>query len=57
MHNYHIVNIHRLTENQKSRLRNGHPVRVRLGGHHKMHASSEQIKELEKAFSSIDILN
>ena len=41
MHNYQIVSIHCLTENHKSQLRNGHPVRVRLGGHHKIHA--EQI--------------
>ena len=49
MHNYHIVSIHHLSENQKSRLRNGHPVRVRLGKHHKIHSSSEQVKKLEKA--------
>ena len=49
MHKYHLVNIHQLTENQKSRLRNGHPVRVKLGNHHKIHVSEPQLKRLHKA--------
>ena len=33
---YHEVGIHKLSENQLSKLRNGHPVRVKLGNHHKI---------------------
>ena len=46
MHIYHIGSIHHLSENQKIRLRNGHPVRVRLEKHYKIYASSEQNKKL-----------
>lgn len=52
MHKYHLVNIHQLTENQKSRLRNGHPVRVKLGNHHKLHVSEPQLKKLHKSHAA-----
>ena len=46
---YHEVGIHKLSENQLSKLRNGHPVRVKLGNHHKIHLSIQQLKKLHKA--------
>ena len=46
---YHEVGIHKLSENQLSKLRNGHPVRVKLGNHHKIHLSVQQLKKLHKA--------
>ena len=39
---YHSVGIDKLSENQLSRLRNGHSVRVKLGHHHKVHLSVHQ---------------
>ena len=36
---YHPVGIDNLSENQLSRLRNGHSVRDKLGNHHKVHLS------------------
>lgn len=46
---YHEVGINKLSENQLSKLRNGHPVRVKLGNHHKICLSIQQLKKLHKA--------
>jgi len=46
---YHEVGIQKLSENQLSKLRNGHPVRVKLGNHHKICLSIQQLKKLHKA--------
>ena len=46
---YHPVGIDKLSENQLSRLRNGHSVRVKLGNHHKVHLSVHQLKKLHSA--------
>jgi hypothetical protein len=46
---YHEVGIQKLSENQLSKLRNGHPVRVKLGDHHKISLSIQQLKKLNKA--------
>ena len=46
---YHEVGIQKLSENQLSKLRNGHPVRVKLGNHHKICLSVQQLKKLHKA--------
>ena len=43
---YHEVGIQKLSENQLSKLRNGHPVRVKLGDHHKICLSVQQLKKL-----------
>ncbi len=41
---YHTVVIEKLSENQLSRLRNRHPVRLKLGNHHNIHLSIQQLK-------------
>ena len=46
---YNPVGVSKLSENQKSRLRNGHPVRIKKGTANKLHLSPEQIKKLESA--------
>ena len=46
---YHEVGIQKLSENQLSKLRNGHPVRVKLGDHHKICLSVQQLKKLHRA--------
>ena len=46
---YHPIGIQKLSENQLSRLRNGHPVRVKIGSHHKIHLSVPQLKKLHTA--------
>jgi len=46
---YEAVGIERLSENQLSRLRNGHPVRIKPGHHHKVHLSIHQINKLHSA--------
>jgi hypothetical protein len=46
---YNPVGISKLSENQKSRLRNGHPVRIKKGTANKLHLTPEQIKKLESA--------
>lgn len=46
---YNPVGISKLSENQKSRLRNGHPVRIKKGTANKLHLTKEQIKKLESA--------
>lgn len=46
---YHQIGIDKLSENQLSRLRNGHSVRVKMGSHHKIHLSVPQLKKLHTA--------
>lgn len=46
---YNPVGVSKLSENQKSRLRNGHPVRIKKGTANKLHLTQEQIKKLEQA--------
>ena len=46
---YHPIGIDRLSENQLSRLRNGHSVRVKLGNQHTIHLSVHQLKKLHAA--------
>ena len=46
---YNPVGVSKLSENQKSRLRNGHPVRIKKGTANKLHLTQEQIKKLESA--------
>ena len=46
---YNPVGISKLSENQKSRLRNGHPVRIKNTTPNKLHLTQEQIKKLESA--------
>ena len=44
---YTLVGIQKLSETQKSRLRNGHPVRIKKGSGNQLHLTNEQIKKLE----------
>ena len=46
---YEAIGIHKLSENQLSRLRNGHPVRIKLGNHHRVHLSVHQLNKLHSA--------
>jgi hypothetical protein len=48
-HKYHPVKIHKLSHHQMSRLRNGHPTRLKFGPHHTVHLSEHQIKQMEQA--------
>lgn len=46
---YHVVSVGKLSETQKSRLRNGHATRIKKGNGNKLHLTAEQIKKLESA--------
>jgi len=46
---YHQVTVDRLSPTQISKLLNGHGVRVKHGGHHKIHLSHEQHKKFHRA--------
>jgi hypothetical protein len=46
---FYEVGIQKISDNQLSKLRNGHPVRVQLGDHHKICLSVQQLKKLNKA--------
>jgi hypothetical protein len=46
---YEVVSVGKLSETQKSKLRNGHPVRVKKGSGNKLNLTPEQIKKLESA--------
>ena len=46
---YTLVGVQKLSETQKSRLRNGHPVRIKKGSGNQLHLTNEQIKKLESA--------
>ncbi len=41
---YDPVGFSKLSENQKSRLRNGHPVRIKKGTANTFHLTQEEIK-------------
>ncbi len=46
---YTLVGVQKLSETLKSRLRNGHPVRIKKGSGNQLHLTNEQIKKLESA--------
>jgi hypothetical protein len=46
---YEVVSVGKLSETQKSKLRNGHPVRVKKGSGNQLCLSHDQIKKLESA--------
>jgi hypothetical protein len=46
---YEVVSVGKLSETQKSKLRNGHPVRVKKGSCNNLSLTHEQIKKLESA--------
>ena len=46
---YYHISIEKLSENQLSRLRNGHPVRVKICTKHSIYLTIYQIKKLEAA--------
>ena len=41
---YHLVKVLKLSDTQKSKLRNGHLVRIKKGSGNKLHLTTEQIK-------------
>jgi hypothetical protein len=45
---YHHVGIHHLTPSQKSKLKRGGAVRMRLGSHHTLPLREDQIKKLQR---------
>jgi hypothetical protein len=46
---YEVFSVGKLSETQKSKLRNGHPVRVKKGSGNKLSLTHDQIKKLESA--------
>ena len=46
---YEVFSVGKLSETQKSKLRNGHPVRVKKGSGNQLCLSHDQIKKLESA--------
>ena len=46
---YHSTGVQKLSETQKSKLRNGHPVRIKKGSGNNLHLTDDQIKKLESA--------
>jgi len=46
---YHSTGVGKLSESQKSKLRNGHPVRIKLGSGNTLHLTDPQIKKLQSA--------
>ena len=46
---YQTVGLAKLSDNQLSRLRNGHPVRIKLGNSHKIALNIQQLKKLHSA--------
>ena len=46
---YHVVSVGKLSETQKSKLRNGHSTRIKKGSGNQLHLTSEQLKKLEQA--------
>jgi hypothetical protein len=43
---YEVVSVGKLSETQKSKLRNGHPVRVKKGSGNKLSLTHDQIKKI-----------
>jgi len=46
---YHSTGVQKLSESQKSKLRNGHPVRIKQGSGNSLHLTDAQIKKLAQA--------
>ena len=46
---YHSTGVQNLSESQKSKLRNGHPVRIKSGSGNNLHLTDPQIKKLQSA--------
>ena len=46
---YSAIGVGKLSETQKSKLRNSHPVRIKLGSGNTLHLTDQQIKKLESA--------
>ena len=46
---YSAIGVGKLSETQKSKLRNGHPVRIKKGSGNNLHLTDDQIKKLESA--------
>jgi hypothetical protein len=46
---YHSTGVGVLSESQKSKLRNGHPVRIKLGSGNTLNLTDQQIKKLQSA--------
>jgi hypothetical protein len=46
---YHTTDVGKLSESQKSKLRNGHPVRIKIGSGNTLNLTDAQIKKLQSA--------
>ena len=46
---YSSTGVGKLSESQKSKLRNGHPVRIKLGSGNTLNLTDQQIKKLQSA--------
>jgi hypothetical protein len=46
---YHSTGVGKLSESQKSKLRNGHPVRIKMGSGNTLNLTDAQIKKLQSA--------
>ena len=46
---YHTTGVGKLSETQKSKLRNGHPVRIKMGSGNTLNLTDAQIKKLQAA--------
>ena len=46
---YHTTGVGKLSETQKSKLRNGHPVRIKIGSGNNLHLTDQQLKKLQSA--------
>ncbi len=46
---YHTTGVGKLSESQKSKLRNGHPVRIKMGSGNTLNLTDQQIKKLQAA--------
>ena len=46
---YHPTGVQKLSESQKSKLRNSHPVRIKLGSGNTLNLTDQQIKKLQSA--------
>ena len=46
---YHTTGVGKLSESQKSKLRNGHPVRIKIGSGNTLNLTDQQIKKLQSA--------
>jgi hypothetical protein len=46
---YHTTGVGKLSETQKSKLRNGHSVRIKSGSGNNLHLTDPQIKKLQSA--------